>query len=241
MSDHTLRPIWTPDDTRQTAIDAAQHRAEPAEAMTPDVDDDKPLPYKRNPDGECLMCSEPAGRPCDPWCLALLPAVQQIAHRDAVLARTLADLPDPDVSYLDRLDGVGQPYRLMADCSLGAGRHRAEVPKRTLRRWLVLAVVGAVLTLGALWFAGHANAETFEVCPSGLTGVATSDTSCAFADNVRRAFYLQPSWTVFAYSPVTQKFYTMQCSRAFTDTSWSDPKRCFGINDAGVALVVYVA
>lgn len=111
-----------------------------------------------------------------------------------------------------------------------------------VRRLVALAASGAVLIVAfALWVAAPAKAETFDVCPSGVTGVATSDTSCAFADNVRAAFYTQPGWTVYAYSPVTGKFYTLTCAKAVTTTAWWSPKRCFGINDAGVALVVYVA
>lgn len=205
------------------------------EAMTPDVDEaDKPLPYKRNPAGPCLMCGEGAGRPCDPWCLALLPADQQIQHRDAVLAA--------DLSQLDLLDGVGKPYRLAADCGLGAGRPRADIaPRRRTRRLLILLAIGALLACGALWASQKAHAEYFDVCPSGLSGVASGDTSCAFADNVRAAFYWQPSWTVIATSPVTGKFYTMQCGRTLTDNGWSNPKRCYGVNDAGAVLVVYIA
>lgn len=36
MSDNTLRPIWTPEDARQTARDAAKHRAEPRVLADPD-------------------------------------------------------------------------------------------------------------------------------------------------------------------------------------------------------------
>lgn len=86
-----------------------------------------------------------------------------------------------------------------------------------------------------------ASADVFDVCPSGLTGVATPDTSCPFADNVRAAWYSQPGRTVFAYSPVTDRFYTMQCDLAFTTMWWSQPKRCYGINAYGAVLVVYIA
>lgn len=227
----------------------SDHSVNP-ESMTPDVaEGEGPLPYKRNPAGPCLMCWAPAGIPCECDCLALLPADEQLAHRDAVLDRTLAELArahnaGEDLSYLDKLDGVGRRYHLAADCSLGAGRPRAAVPKRTLRRCLVLAVVGAVLALGALWAAREAKAdvEWFSLCPSHLSGVASGDTSCAFADNVRSAFYLQDSWTVITTSPVTGKFYTMQCDYVdLTSRVWYVPKRCVGVNDAGAVLVVYIA
>ena len=34
--------------------------------------------------------------------------------------------------------------------------------------------------------------ENFKICPSGLSGVASDETSCAFADNVRSSWYSQP-------------------------------------------------
>ena len=204
------------------------------------------------------MCWAPAGRPCEPDCLALLPADQQIAHRDAVMDRALTVLgdtigvpwtkrsdpgfidDDPDISNLDRMDGVGRRYRLAADC--GLGRHRANPPRSRWRAVLAIAVLVLILTAGALWFAHDAKAEYFTVCPSGLSGVASADTSCAFADNVRAAWYSQPGLTIFAYSPVTAKFYTMQCRMTWTDVwEWDSPTHCFGINESGAVLSVYVA
>jgi hypothetical protein len=199
MSDNTLRPIWTPDDARQTAADAAKYTTEPGELV---VD------------------------------------IVPVERRDSILNRTMAEL--------DMLDDDDQ-YRVL---TCRAGRHRGESKhqamrprraRRITRGIIAAAVVVLVLAVGALWASSRAGAETFVVCPSGLTGVASADTSCAFADNVRRSFYWQPSWTVVTTSPVTGKFYTMQCSRTYTDTSWTDPKRCFGVNDSGAVLVVYVA
>ena len=100
--------------------------------------------------------------------------------------------------------------------------------------------VAAAATVGVV-SAPPASAETFLLCPSGLSGVATADTSCPFADNVRRAFYGQPGWTVFAFSPVTGSVYTMQCARTITSVGWSNPKRCFGLNASGAYLAVYIA
>lgn len=220
-----------------------------------ELEDGSLLPYRRPKHAQCELCGEQAGRPCDPWCLALLPADQQIQHRDAVLERTLDDLDcrlgtvegapwakrsDPDFVDLDPED-----YRVVS-CTVPRGRHRARPDYhrrvRRLRRVLIVAVVVLVAALGALWASQRANAETFDVCPSGLTGVATPDTSCAFADSVRAAFYWQPGWTIIATSPVTGKFYTMQCRRQSTDVwEWTNEKRCFGVNDAGAVLVVYIA
>ncbi|MGV9710006.1 hypothetical protein ACWDTI_05020 [Gordonia sp. NPDC003424] len=51
--------------------------------------------------------------------------------------------------------------------------------------------------------------ELFTVCPSGRVGVATSVTSCAFADNVGSAYRSTGSSVITAYSPVTGQNYTM--------------------------------
>lgn len=85
-----------------------------------------------------------------------------------------------------------------------------------------------------------ASAEEFDICPSGLTGVVTDDTSCAFADNVRFSWYAQPGTIVTAFSPVTGKTYVMQCTRTNTDI-WANAKRCVGVNDSGAGLIVIIS
>ncbi len=82
--------------------------------------------------------------------------------------------------------------------------------------------------------------EDFRLCPSGLTGVASAETSCAFADNVRRAWYGQPGSVITAYSPVTGRLYTMRCAAADTD-AWPRSQRCTGTNPQGDPLIVYVS
>ena len=83
--------------------------------------------------------------------------------------------------------------------------------------------------------------EDFTICPSGLTGVASEDTSCAFADNVRRAWYSTlGAATLSVYSPITRQEYTMRCVPA-TTTAWPNAKRCAGENAAGASLVVYIS
>ncbi|ASR77235.1 hypothetical protein SEA_AVOCADO_33 [Mycobacterium phage Avocado] len=209
----------------------------------------RPLPYRRNPTLECELCWAPPLAPCDLYCLARLSAAEQIAHRDAVLDRTIAELDctlgtvegapwakrsDPEFVDLDDDEYTVTDRPIGSRASAGLWR----------RRWLAVAAVVAlliVLTVGALWFAGRAKADTFDTCPSGLSGVATADTSCAFADSVRAAFYSQVGWNPIALSPVTGKFYTMQCARAWTTNPWYAPKRCWGVNEYGVALVVFIA
>jgi hypothetical protein len=80
----------------------------------------------------------------------------------------------------------------------------------------------------------------FIMCPSGHDGVATEVTSCAFADNVRRAWLDQYGPVVLAYSPVTGNVYDMQCAGGFTahmnNGMVIDAVRCVGGNNAVVVL-----
>jgi hypothetical protein len=48
-----------------------------------------------------------------------------------------------------------------------------------------------------------AGGELFLVCPDGHSGIATTVTSCPFAENVRIAYLTQGGPVVVAYSPVT--------------------------------------
>ncbi|MFC3777363.1 hypothetical protein ACFOTF_18065, partial [Mycolicibacterium holsaticum] len=81
--------------------------------------------------------------------------------------------------------------------------------------------------------------ENFKICPSGLSGVASGDTSCAFADSVRSSWYSHPGPTVVAYSPVTHQSYVMHCISAVTDV-WPQAMRCLGTNNQGTILIVYI-
>ncbi|MBB3606434.1 hypothetical protein FHT40_006125 [Mycolicibacterium sp. BK556] len=87
--------------------------------------------------------------------------------------------------------------------------------------------------------AAPGNVENFKLCPSGLSGVATDETSCAFADSVRSAWYSNPGPAVLAYSPVTHQSYVMRCAPTVTDV-WSEAKRCVGTNAQGTILIVYI-
>jgi hypothetical protein len=86
---------------------------------------------------------------------------------------------------------------------------------------------------------GAGPLENFKICPSGLSGVASDETSCAFADNVRSSWYSQPGQSVIVYSPVTQQSYLMTCMPA-TTTIWPGAKRCSGTNAQGTILIVYI-
>ena len=104
---------------------------------------------------------------------------------------------------------------------------------------LITATLLGGAVASSLLAAGPANAEVFDICPSGMSGVSTADTSCAFADNVRWAWYSQPGSVVTAYSPVTHQSYAMQCTSTTTNF-WSVAKRCVGVNSYGAGLIVYI-
>ena len=107
-----------------------------------------------------------------------------------------------------------------------------------MKKALGIALAG-IAAAGSVSLAAPANADYFTVCPSGLSGTATDDTSCAFADNVRYSWYSQPGTIVTAYSPVTRQTYTMQCTPTGT-TFWSEAKRCVGVNTYGAGLIVFI-
>ncbi|OMC32110.1 hypothetical protein A5739_11340 [Mycobacterium colombiense] len=79
----------------------------------------------------------------------------------------------------------------------------------------------------------------FIECPSGRDGIASSVTSCPFADNVRRAYFTQDGNIVVAYSPVTDQDYQMTCfpsTAHFTNGLKVDAVECVGGNDADVVV-----
>lgn len=73
-----------------------------------------------------------------------------------------------------------------------------------MKKILIGGAAAATATGALLFGAAPAQAdEGFIRCPSGRTGVATSVTSCAFADDVRFSYLSQGGPVVEAYSPVT--------------------------------------
>jgi len=83
--------------------------------------------------------------------------------------------------------------------------------------------------------------EPFMVCPSGNTGVATTVTSCPFADSVRLAYLAQGSGEVIAHSSVTGEVYGMWCMPGLQVRTPSWPYaaravRCSGGDNAVVWL-----
>ena len=78
---------------------------------------------------------------------------------------------------------------------------------------LAVALGSPVTALFSLAVAVPAHAEDYFIgCPSGHSGIATTVTSCPFAENVRQAYLSQDGMVVTAYSPVTNQYYDMQCA-----------------------------
>ena len=113
-----------------------------------------------------------------------------------------------------------------------------KISKAALLGGTAAAVIAA--TIGVAAPAQAYVDEPFIVCPSGRSGVATSVTSCAFADNVRYSYLTQPGQVVTAYSPVTTQYYTMQCGEGFVaelnNGATVRSARCVGGNNAVVIV-----
>lgn len=96
--------------------------------------------------------------------------------------------------------------------------------------------------LAAALLAPQAHADSdFIMCPDGREGVVGGNTSCAFAVNVRKGFYLQNmSRNFVAYSPVTGQAYAMDCGGVipahFVDGQTLNAIRCYGGASAEVVI-----
>lgn len=152
MSEPTIfRPIWTPEDARQTARDAANHRGIPGKALTAeDMEPDVPLPFRRNVKAICPCCSAWPLEVCEPGCLSMMTAEEQHQHRQDVLDATLAEL--------GLLDEFAAPV-LVTECRIG--RHRAPTSARLgriVRSVVAVLALALVLTVGGFWLATRAEA-----------------------------------------------------------------------------------
>ncbi|MGD1253960.1 hypothetical protein ACKUT9_06905 [Mycobacterium seoulense] len=83
--------------------------------------------------------------------------------------------------------------------------------------------------------------DVFTICPDGHEGVVGGHTTCAFAANVRQAFYATGmAGTFTAFSPVTGEGYEMTCAGRypayFTDGSTMISTRCYGGDNAEVVI-----
>lgn len=86
--------------------------------------------------------------------------------------------------------------------------------------------------------------QTFVICPDGREGVVGGHTSCAFAENVRRAFNRSSDGSdVIAFSPVTGERYEMVCSGGyhanFNDGTQRVATRCVGGDNDSAEVVIW--
>ncbi len=184
MSEPTLRPIWTPDDTTQTALDAARHTPYLGVAGEPDPNPDM-LPFRRPAGSTCACCGAWPEEVCDAGCLNLMTDDEQRARRDEVIDHALAELAD-----VIGVEAPPMPDEYLAQASLYVdewfGRW-SPAPRRRASHFakMTLAVVAVVLVLvvGALWAATRANAIGVNCQQQlwqygGLLGRMTTRTLC---------------------------------------------------------------
>lgn len=94
----------------------------------------------------------------------------------------------------------------------------------------------------AVALAAPAHADVFTMCPDNREGIVGGHTSCAFAENVRKSFYLLGMPTNFvAYSPYTGNSYDVMCDSHMTTASFVTGEvlrsvRCFAGDDAEVVI-----
>jgi hypothetical protein len=104
--------------------------------------------------------------------------------------------------------------------------------------------VGTFLTTLALCviLSSKAHADiTFTMCGDAREGVVGSHTTCAFAENVRKGFFLQNMPRQFtAFSPSTGQAYDMECGGLtpahFVDGRTLNTVRCYGGDGAVVVI-----
>jgi hypothetical protein len=76
----------------------------------------------------------------------------------------------------------------------------------------IIGGIAATATALGITLAAPAQAEVFNMCLSGNQGVVGGHTTCAFAENVQRAFYASGMANHFiAYSPITGERYEVTC------------------------------
>jgi hypothetical protein len=113
---------------------------------------------------------------------------------------------------------------------------------------LAMAIAPLAAMLGMATPA-HAYSELFVPCPAtfsgggypSASGIASTVTSCPFAENVRYNYIVSGGMSVInAYSPAMGEVYTMQCGTGFTahlsNGMTVNSVRCVGGNDAVVVL-----
>ena len=102
-------------------------------------------------------------------------------------------------------------------------------------------LAAATATVALLFGAAPAQADVFTMCPSGHEGVVGGHTTCAFAENVQRAFYASGLANDFiAYSPITGDRYEITCTGRypadFVTGETLISTRCYGGDSAEVVV-----
>ena len=114
------------------------------------------------------------------------------------------------------------------------------IKKLNIAAVISTGLAATVLPIAVAAPAQATPADYFIACPSGHSGVATTVTSCAFAENVRYSYLGQYGQVITAYSPVTGMYYNMQCAPGFIAHLNYGPTvpsvRCVGGNNAVVIV-----
>lgn len=109
---------------------------------------------------------------------------------------------------------------------------------------MIKTLAAALGVAGAIASATPAHADVFDMCPDKHEGVVGGHTTCGFAANVRKAFYITGMSRQFvAYSPETGKPYHMVCSgirpAAFGDGSVLNSVNCYAVDGNQVNVVIW--
>src|SRR5258705_12625680 len=112
-----------------------------------------------------------------------------------------------------------------------------------MKKQLIGCGLAAAAVTGALLCAAPAQAhdDVFTMCQSGNQGIVGGHTTCAFAENVQRAFYASGMANDFiAYSPVTGERYDVNCMGLypahFVTGETVTSTRCYAGDNAEVVI-----
>jgi hypothetical protein len=105
----------------------------------------------------------------------------------------------------------------------------------------IIGGIAATATALGITLAAPAQADVFTMCLSGNQGVVGGNTTCAFAENVQRAFYASGMANDFiAYSPVTGERYDVTCMghypAQFATGETRISTRCYAGDNAEVVI-----
>lgn len=142
--------------------------------------------------------------------------------------------PDPDAAKAAALGRLARPGAVSVQCSDPPGLIKAAPAAQTAPAPPPAQSRSAPAALPP-------NTDIFNICPDGHEGVVGGHTSCAFAVNVRQAFYATGMSNHFtALSPITGDGYDITCVGRYTayfdDGSTKVSTRCYGGDNAEVVI-----